>query len=39
VFQKYDAEGQLIYERRIQGPEIDPVVACTADDLATAEDR
>jgi len=27
MFQKYDAEGQLIYERRIQGPEIDPVVA------------
>ena len=27
VFQKYDAEGRLIYERRIQGPEIDPVVA------------
>ncbi len=27
VFHKYDAEGRLIYERRIQGPEIDPVVA------------
>jgi hypothetical protein len=27
LFQKYDAEGRLVYERRIQGPEIDPVVA------------
>jgi len=27
MFQKYDAEGRLIFERRIQGPEIDPVVA------------
>jgi hypothetical protein len=27
VFQKYDPEGRLIYERRIQGPEIDSVVA------------
>ena len=27
AFQKYDAEGKLLYERRIQGPEIDPVLA------------
>ena len=27
VFQKYDAEGRLTFERRIQGPEVDPVVA------------
>jgi hypothetical protein len=27
AFRKYDAEGELIYERAIQGREIDPVVA------------
>ena len=27
VFQKYDADGRLIYERRVQGQEIDPLVA------------
>jgi hypothetical protein len=27
VFQKYDRDGRLVYERRIEGREIDPVVA------------
>ncbi len=31
VFRKYDASGELIYERTIQGREIDPVIAAIPD--------
>lgn len=31
VFRKYDANGELIYERTIQGREIDPVIAAIPD--------
>ena len=38
VFQKYDAAGQLVFERRIEGREIDASIAEPADDLADAQD-
>ena len=39
VFRKYDASGELIYERTIQGREIDPVIAAHSRPVAAARPR
>ena len=37
VFRKYDQRGELVFERRIQGREIDEFVGQPPDDLAAAK--
>jgi hypothetical protein len=38
ILRKYDADGRLLFERHIEGPELDPIIARLPDRWATPDD-